>query len=484
MLDIETIILQYLLFNREYFERVIPYLDYKLFESLPHKFIAKTIATYFTTENDCIPFDILGVRIQNLEKVNAETINSIKALYNNLKKPDNSVSVELIIKETEKYFKQRKIWTVISNGIEEYDSKKDFSTNFLSEAEDAIAYSFNEKVGYDYLENIKERFELYRQNIVKIPTSIDILNEKTNGGIQCKTLNACISATNGGKSVWLCQEAAFNLKNGKNVLYITLEMSEVEIAKRIDANLLDIKQDSLATTSYESANLRMKQLLDKTQGRLFIQEFPADSTTVLDIRNIIDKIRRKHKVKIDMLVVDYLGLLCSYRYSAKNNNSYAIGKHTAEELRSLAVQYNIPIWTAIQFNRGAENPEDVKSVGMEKTSDSYGIPMTLDFLFAILHTDQLDLQGKTVFKILKTRYGASKNTTGMFTVLQNWGCARFENDPNQINLNEKDDTDTKDGKKIDSVLKKQTHNDIKEEENNKQKNDTNTIVADGSDLFG
>lgn len=475
MNDIETIILEYLIFNNEFFEKVIPYLDYKLFEQTQHKCICKFIQTYYQSEQERIPYDILGIKIQNIQNVNTETIEKIKALYNKLSKPENN-NIEGIIKETEKYFKQRKIWNVIANGIEQFEKQKSFNSEFLEQAENAITYSFEDKVGYDYIDNVDERFKTYKENVIKIPTSIKTLNEYTNGGIEKKTLNACISATNGGKSVWLCQEAAFNLLCGRNVLYITLEMSEIQISKRIDANILNIEQDKLKTLSDEAIKFRFKDALKRTQGRLFIQEFPADSCTVLDIKNILDKIKRKHKIDIDVLIVDYLGIMSSYRYSTKNNNSYTIGKHTTEELRSLAVQYNIPIWTAIQFNRGAENTNDIKSLGMGQTSDSYGIPMGLDLLFAIIHTDELDVQNKAVFKILKTRYGANKNTSGLFTVKQNWGLARFENDAEQIDFKEKNDNNTKAGRMINEQLRQ-------EKTNTTNNINTNTLMDNNEGLF-
>lgn len=475
MNDIETIILEYLIFNNEFFEKVIPYLDYKLFEQTQHKCICKFIQTYYQSEQEQIPYDILGIKIQNIQNVNTETIEKIKNLYNKLSKPENN-NIDGIIKETEKYFKQRKIWNVIANGIEQFEKQKSFNSEFLEQAENAITYSFEDKVGYDYIDNVDERFKTYKENVIKIPTSIKTLNDFTNGGIEKKTLNACISATNGGKSVWLCQEAAFNLLAGRNVLYITLEMSEIQISKRIDANILNIEQDKLKTLSDEAIKFRFKDALKRTQGRLFIQEFPADSCTVLDIKNILDKIKRKHKIDIDVLIVDYLGIMSSYRYSTKNNNSYTIGKHTTEELRSLAVQYNIPIWTAIQFNRGAENTNDIKSLGMGQTSDSYGIPMGLDLLFAIIHTDELDAQNKAVFKILKTRYGANKNTSGLFTVKQNWGLARFENDAEQIDFKEKNDNNTKAGRMINEQLRQ-------EKTNTTNNINTNTLMDNNEGLF-
>jgi replicative DNA helicase len=307
-----------------------------------------------------------------------------------------------------------------------------------------------------------------------MPVSIDELNKMTNGGIEQKTLNCVVSSTGGGKSVWLCQEAAYHLMQGKNVLYITLEMSEVQISKRIDANILDIKQDNFKTMSDEAIKLRINQVRQKVLGKLIVKEFPADSITALDIKKIIEQLRRKRKIEIDLLVVDYLGLMGSYRYSTKNNNSYSIGKHSAEELRSLAVQYNIPIWTAIQFNRGAENPEDMKAMGLSNVSDSYGIPMGMDFMFAILHTDEMDKQGKSIFKILKNRYGESKNMAGLFSVITDWGCAKFRDDPNCKEIALKDDSKTKEGAMVDKK--------VREKEKAKADNN-NTIGNSDGDIW-
>lgn len=475
MLDIETLILEYLIFNTDYFEVVMPHLEYQIFESTPHKYIARIIQWYYKENGENIPYDILGVKIQNLQNVNAETVNSIKKVYNTIQKPTNT-NIEAVIRETEKYIKQRKIWNVISDGIEQYDKSKSFSVDFLDSAEKAITFSFDETAGYDYFANALERFKSYRENVDKIPTSIDKLNEMTGGGVEKQTLNACISSTNGGKSVWLCQEAAYNVLQGRNVLYITLEMRAEAISKRIDANILNTEQDKLGELSDEAVKFRFKQITEKSCGKIFVHSLPADATTVLDIKNMMEKIKRVHNVNIDVLMVDYLGLLNSYRYSAKVNNSYTIGKHTTEELRNLAVQYNIPIWTAIQFNRGAENPEDINDIGLKQTSDSYGIPMGLDFLFAIIHTTELDLQKRSVFKILKTRYSNHKGSTGMFTVKQNYPLARFENDPDQVDFTIKNDNNSNVGKQIDKKLKEKKETNIVPE-------DTNTVKVTNDDLF-
>lgn len=476
MNDIETIILQHLIYNSDYFESIVGYLDYKIFSSTPHKIILRIILNYYKENESRIPYDILGVKISQLENVSAEIIKQIKELYSTLKHPEE-FNTNLILKETENYIRYRKIYDAISIGAENLDSKKDFSGDYIKQMEDAIYFKLDNSVGYDYFSNIESRFELYKEDVTKIPTSIDELNNLTNGGIQPKTINCVISSTGGGKSVWLCQEAAYNVKNGKNVLYITLEMSETEIAKRIDANLINTKQDDLRKLSAEASRFRFEQLKSKTYGKLIIKEFPADSITTLDIKKVIEELKRNMKIDIDMLIVDYLGLMGSYRYSTRNNNSYSIGKHATEELRSLAVQYNIPIWTAIQFNRGAENAEEAKSLGLGQVSDSYGIPMGLDFSFCILHTDELSKNGKSVFKILKNRYGESKNSMGMFTVKTNWGCARFENDPECVEIRTKDDSNTKDGKNISKKLKE-------DKEPNKIPDD-NTFgkLADEEDLF-
>lgn len=457
MTNIETIILQYLIYNKEYFETVVNYLDYTLFESTPHKIILKIILSYFKDNDNHIPYDILGVKISQIKNISAELINQVNDVYKSISRPETN-EIDGLIKETEKYIKQRKTYNVISHGVEEFDKQGEFSDDYLGKAEEAITFSFDNSVGYDYSENIEDRFKLYKENIIKLPISIDELNNLTNGGIEQKTLNCVISSTGGGKSVWLCQEAAFNLLQGKNVLYITLEMSEVQISKRIDANILDIKQDNFKTMSDDAMKLRINQVKQKVLGKLIVKEFPADSITALDIKKVIEQLKRKRKIDVDILIVDYLGLMGSYRYSTKNNNSYAIGKHSAEELRSLAVQYNIPIWTAIQFNRGAENPEDLHALGLSNVSDSYGIPMGMDFMFAILHTDEADKEGKSIFKILKNRYGESKNMAGLFTVLTDWGCAKFRNDPNCKEILLKNDSKTKDGAIIDKKFKEAEKN--------------------------
>lgn len=474
MNNIETLILQYLIYNSEYFETVVNYMDYRLFESTPHKIILKTILTHFKEEETRIPYDILGVKLNQIKNISAELVQQIKDVYKLLVRPESN-DIDSLIKETEKYIKQRKTYNVISTGVEEFDKNGEFSDSYLSEAEDAITFSFDNSVGYDYLANMESRFQIYKENVIKYPVSIAELNKKTNGGIEQKTINCVVSSTGGGKSVWLCQEAAYNVMQGKNVLYITLEMSEIQISKRIDANILNRKQDDFATMSDNAGKMMMKQLKQKSMGQLIIKEFPADSITALDIKKVIEQLKRKKKINIDILIVDYLGLMGSYRYSTKNNNSYSIGKHATEELRSLAVLYNIPIWTAIQFNRGAENAEAIKQMGLGNVSDSYGIPMGMDFMFSIMHTSELDGTNKSVFRILKNRYGESKNDQGMFTVLHDWGCAKFFDDPHCQESIPKDDSNSK-------AMKDFNKNEKLEKEKEEADNN-NVITVTDYDLF-
>lgn len=454
MQDIEFLILQYLLHNAEYFEVVINYIDPKLFHSKPHQIISKIIKKFFISESKSIPYDLLPIKLQNLENLSESDLLLCLKLAEMLRsRPDNPDATGLI-KETENYFRKQTIANVLANGIEEFDRTKTFTGEFIETAEKAIVYSFDDVIGYNYIKNFDKRLELYKENIKKIPTSISKINDLTNGGIQTKTINAVMASTNGGKSIWLCQEAAFNLQQGKNVLYVTLEMSEEDIAKRIDANLMNFDQNKLKDLSFESARLRFNNAIQKTQGNLIIKEFPAASATCLDIKALLNKIKRKDRIKIDVLIVDYVGILNSYKYDTRNNRRDIVLESVVVELRSLAVQYDIPIWTAMQFNRGAENKEELDNIGLGQTGSSYGMPQNMDFVFSIMHTDELVSQKRAIFNILKSRYGERKALGTCFTVLQKNELGRFEDDPNSISVNLKNESKTKSAKIVEEKVYK------------------------------
>lgn len=478
MLDVETLILQYLIQDSVYFSEVINYIKSEFFRDIETRKIVDIIKKYYNEQNKQISLDVLGIQISHIDGINQETFNKINNLFLQISQKITTPDTIGMIAETEKYFKRRYIWRVLEDGIIEISDVKNkglISSNLLEKTEKALLYSFNKDPFYKYKEKFSDRISLYQENVLKISTSSKMLNSMTDGGIEKQTLNACISSTNGGKTVWLCQETAYNLLQGKNVLYITLEMSRNQISKRIDANLMNIKQDDLKTLSPESAIMRFKHnVMDKTLGDIYIVELPADSSTTLDIKKQLDKIQQQDKVHIDMVVVDYIGILGSYNYSSKTHSLYTIGSKKVEELRNLAVQYDIPIWTAIQFNRSAENADELKSIGLGQTSDSYGMPMGLDFVFAILHTDELDIQKKAVFKILKSRYGERKKATGVFTVIQNYANARFEDDPDVIIVENKTDNKTKAIRDINKKLEGQIDS----------KENSDIIRNKNEDIFG
>ena len=317
---------------------------------------------------------------------------------------DKSTNSDWLVEQTEKFCQDQALFNAISKSIQLMNGDKgNLSKGSIPEIlSEALSVSFDTHIGHDLIDDWESRFELYHTKENKIPFDLDFFNKITKGGLSKKTLNVCLAGTGVGKSMFMCHCAANNLFSGLNVLYITLEMSEERIAERIDANLLNTPIDELVQLSKEAYEKKIKKLKDKTVGKLIIKEYPTTSAGSANFRYLLNELKIKKNFVPDIVYVDYLNICLSSRLkSSANVNSYTYVKAIAEELRGLAVEYNVPFVTATQTNRSGFTNSDV---GLEDTSESFGLPATADFMFAIISNEQLAQLNQILVKQLKNRY--------------------------------------------------------------------------------
>ena len=305
---------------------------------------------------------------------------------------------------TEKFCKDRAIHNAILGGIQIIDGKdKRYTPEYLPEMlSNALSVSFDQKVGHDYLKETKDRFDFYKKKEERLPLDLEFFNKITRGGIPSKTLNICLAGTGVGKTMFMTHLASSILLQGKNVLYITLEMAEERIAERIDANLLNVGMSDLEELPYAMYETKINKLQSKTSGKLIIKEYPTASAHTGHFRSLLKELALKKSFKPDIVFVDYLNICSSARFKAGANvNSYTYIKAIAEELRGMAVENDIPIFSATQTTRSGFVSSDV---GLEDTSESFGLPATADFMFAIISSEELDDKNQIMVKQLKNRY--------------------------------------------------------------------------------
>jgi len=401
MNSLEFIILSNLINNKEYFNEVISHIRSEYFDG-EYKTIMNIIKKYSIDYQDMPSKEVIKVSIDNLCDADTEEYKNSVELLKSVSKPLNDMNYKWLVEETEKYCKHKAVRTALYNSIAKLKDKDKIDDNILRELEDALAVSFRNDIGYSYTDDIESRLQSYKNQIKKYSTPLSILNIVTNGGVESKTLNIVMSNTGGGKTVWLTDMAIHSIEQGLNVLYVTCEMSDLQISKRLDANVLDVSQDDLAAINIQSTLGRFDKLKSNGKGQLIIKEWPAGSITCLDIKKVIDDLQLKKKIDVDVLIVDYLNLLGSYRYSTKNSNSYQIIKAVAEELRGIAVRYDIPCWSATQSNRQAFTTDDMD---LSNTSESVGVPQTADLFLAFINSEELSKDSKIMIKQLKNRYG-------------------------------------------------------------------------------
>jgi archaellum biogenesis ATPase FlaH len=318
--------------------------------------------------------------------------------------PTDEANQDWLIEHTEKFCKDKAVYNAILESIKIIDGKDDKRTqesipHILS---DALAVSFDNHVGHDYLDDAQDRFDFYHRVEEKLEFDLDLFNKITKGGFSKKTLNVILAGTGVGKSLFMCHVAASTLMQGKNVLYITMEMAEERIAERIDANLLNLSMDELKVVDRKVFNTRLDKIAKKTQGKLIVKEYPTAGAHSGHFRALLEELKIKKDFAPDLIVIDYLNICASARLKMGSNvNSYTYVKTIAEELRGLAVEYNVPMLSATQTTRGGFDNTDV---GLQDTSESFGLPATVDFMCALISTEELEEMNQLMVKQLKNRY--------------------------------------------------------------------------------
>ena len=398
---IETTILSNLVYDEEYIRKVIPFLKEEYFQDGIEKVIFQTIWAYAEKYKSNPTLEALVIDVQDKALNEEQYKKSVDYLSEIEKTP---MDLDWLTDQTEKWCKEKAIYNAVLNSIQIIDGKvkdqtPDSLPGILSEA---LSVSFDKHIGHDYMEQSADRYEYYHAKEEKIPFDLDFFNRITKGGLPNKTLNIALAGTGVGKSLFMCHVAASTLMQGKNVLYITLEMAEEKIAERIDANLMNITMDDMHDLPRHMYENRFEKIQKKTTGNLIVKEYPTASAHCGHFRALFNELALKKDFKPDLVFVDYINICASSRFRAGANvNSYTYIKAIAEEMRGLAVEYNLPIMSATQTTRTGFVSTDV---GLEDTSESFGLPATADFMFALISSDELNELNQMLVKQLKNRY--------------------------------------------------------------------------------
>ena len=403
---IEETILRNLLHDEEYYRKVVPFVKAEYFIDLHEKVIFEEIQE-FSTKYDKVPTkEVLNINLQNRSDLTDETFQQCLAEIKNYN--DEWVDKNWVVDATEKWCQDRAIYLALMQSIKIADGgdgklDKGAIPNILQEA---LAVSFDEHIGHDYIEQSKDRYEFYHRTEEKIPFDLEKFNYITKGGIPNKTLNIALAGTGVGKSLFMCHVASSILLQGRNVLYITCEMAEEKIAERIDANLLNCNIRDIPELPEVLYNSKVQEISRKTQGKLIIKEYPTASAHAGHFKALLSDLSLKKDFKPDIIFIDYLNICASARYKRAIVNSYTYVKAIAEELRGLAVEHNVPIVSATQTTRAGFGNSDPD---LTDTSESFGLPATADLMFALISTEELASQGRILVKQLKTRYNDPTN---------------------------------------------------------------------------
>jgi len=400
-MTLEPTILSNLVYNEKYTRKVLPFLKQEYFTVKAHKVIFLEAHEYISNYNACPALNALSIECQERDDLTEEQFKDVIETLNGLSKEEHEL--DWLVDTTEKWCQERAIYLSLMESVkiaDGQDQKRDKGAipQILS---DALGVSFDSHVGHDYLQNAQERFDFYHKKEDKIPFDLEFFNKITKGGIPNKTLNIALAGTGVGKSLFMCHVASSMLLQGKNVLYITLEMAEEKIAERIDANLLNVPIQKLAELPKVMFENKINKLSKKTQGKLIIKEYPTASAHVGHFKSLLGELELKRTIKPDIIFIDYLNICASQRYKGSIVNSYTYVKAIAEELRGLAVEHNVPIVSATQTTRSGFGSTDVD---LTDTSESFGLPATADLMFALISTEELEEQNQILVKQLKNRY--------------------------------------------------------------------------------
>ena len=399
---IEKTILECLTTNEPYSRKVLPFLKNEYFHDNTERVLFNVIEEYIKKYNGIPVKTALEIEVDKLENLSDDQYTTLGNYIKEMGTPD--VDLTWAIDNTEKWCQDKAVYNAVMESIQIIDDKsgKKSRGSIPEVLSQALAVSFDNHIGHDFLEDSDLRYEFYHTTEEKIEFDLDYFNKITKGGLSRKSLNVALAGTGVGKSLFMCHCAASNLMMGKNVLYITLEMAEEKIAERIDANLLNVMVDELAVLPKDAYDKKVDRVKSKTNGKLIIKEYPTASAGSTHFRHLLNELKIKRNFIPDIIYVDYLNICMSSRLRGGNNvNSYTYVKAIAEELRGLAVEFNVPLVSATQTTRSGYGASDV---GLEDTSESFGLPATADLMFALISTEELQDLNQIMVKQLKNRY--------------------------------------------------------------------------------
>ena len=436
----EQTILRNLLTNDKYARKVAAFLQPEYFEGV-YKNLFKEFTLFIAKYNKLPSMEAFKIEIDTGDRLNDEQYRHAIEILPNIFTPQ-SENLEWLIDRTEKWCQDRAVFNAVMSSISIIDGKhpslqKNSIPDVLTKA---LAVTFDTNIGHDYLENIDERFEFYHKQEERIPFDLDYFNRITKGGLPNKTLNIALAGTGVGKSLFMCHCAASALSQGRNVLYITMEMAEERIAERIDANLMNVDIGALEYMEEEKFKDRVKSIAEKTHGKLIIKEYPTGQANTSHFRALLNELKLKKNFIPEIIFIDYLNICASSRMKSMGGsiNSYTYIKAIAEEMRGLAVEFNLPIMSATQTTRSGYSNDDI---GLEDTSESFGLPATADLMFALISNDELANQNQIMVKQLKNRYN-DPVTNQRFTIGVNRSKMRLYDIDNSISVLKKPEDDT------------------------------------------
>ena len=402
-LKIEEITLSKLILNESYCRKVMPFIKREYFDGHPNGVLFETLTEYVSNFDTNPEPNALKIEVEKRRDITEDVYKDIERFLDNLDR--DQYNEDWLVDTTEKWCKERAIYLALMESVQIADGQdktrtKDAIPSIMSEA---LGVCFDDHVGHDYIQDSDDRYDFYHKKEEKVPFDLDYFNKITKGGLPNKTLNIALAGTGVGKSLFMCHVASSMLLQGRNVLYITMEMAEEKIAERVDANLLDIPIQQLNSPllTKEKYSSKLLQLKKKTQGKLVIKEYPTASAHVGHFKALLNELSLKKGFSPDAIFVDYLNICASARYKGTIVNSYTYVKAIAEELRGLAVEFNVPIVSATQTTRSGFANSDVD---LTDTSESFGLPATADLMLALISTEDMEQLGQIMVKQLKNRY--------------------------------------------------------------------------------
>ena len=401
MATIQTTVLRNLLTNEGFTRRVIPYLKKEYFED-DHRVVFDTVLQYVGKYNKIPTGEALKIELNDTNLPN-DKYQAAAQLINDVTTPE-PVDQDWLLEKTEKWCQDRAVFLSIMKSIEIIDGKSELTPNAIPDIlSEALSVNFDQDIGHDYINNSDDRFEFYHKEEARLPFDLDYFNKITKGGLPNKTLNIALAGTGVGKSLFMCHVGAAALTQGKNVLYITMEMAEERIAERIDANLMNLPIDQLDKLDKKTFDNKIATIAKKTIGKLIVKEYPTGSAHTGHFRALLKELKLKKNFEPDIIFIDYLNICASARMKGLSGsvNTYSLIKSIAEEIRGLAVEFDVPIVSATQTTRSGYSNTDV---GLEDTSESFGLPATADLMFALISNEELEGLGQIMVKQLKNRY--------------------------------------------------------------------------------